>query len=83
MTIKMAREFDRWSDDLTSAEIRTQCSQLVTELETWGARPFRRDRARLAKKIKFEGNVQKLAQIRDTLDAQLATAMMRKLSRGM
>jgi hypothetical protein len=79
----MKRKFNRWSDSLTLAEIRTRCLALVTELETWDIRPYRRDRIKLEKTIRFTYNMKRLSHIHDILETRLETAMMDKIAQGL
>jgi hypothetical protein len=79
----MKRKFNRWSDSLTPAEIRTRCLALVKELETWDIRPYRRDRIKLEKTIRFTYNMKRLTHIHEMLESRLETAIMDKIAQGL
>lgn len=72
-----------WKDDLTTPEVRTKCLYLLDELEKWDVRPYRRERIRIRKTIKFTYNMRHLYKIHDRLEGLLDKALMDKLSENL
>jgi hypothetical protein len=79
----MTRDTNYWHEYQTTAELRKRCLYLVTELESWDIRPYRRNRISLEKTIKFTFNMKRLNHIHDLLETRLENAMLAKLSEGL
>jgi hypothetical protein len=68
---------------MTTAEKRVECLRLLVELKKWDIYPFRRDRKKLHKQIKFSYNLTRLDVIHERLESLLDRALMKKLSAGL
>jgi hypothetical protein len=79
----MKQDINHWDETQTTAEMRNRCMYLMKELESWNIRPFRRERIKLQKTVKFTYNMKRLNHIHDKLESSLENAMMRKLSQGL
>jgi hypothetical protein len=74
---------NKWieTDDIT--QIRVNSLLLLTELEKWDIRPYRRQRVDIVKTIKFTYNMKRLHHVHDMLLDLKNSALMNKLAQGL
>ena len=64
-------------------EFRTECLDLLDELEKWDVRPYSKDRRRIVNTIKQTTNSKRLHHMHEMLNSLLHEAVMRKLAENL